>query len=150
MAYIKQGNYMLACGPLGKDARYREFDSGTKLASFSMRIGFHDKLFDDSGRRKGIYMDVKVWGNRGTLYDYVCCLEKGDVVKVMGELKMDRKPDQDGNDRWYLDPEFVEVQPQIQMEEEEPYHEPDAPTDDAGEDYDAGEFADDDYPEVLQ
>ena len=148
MGYLKSGDSVLLWGQLNKDAVFREFESGAMLTSFTVKYGVSDQLYGDSGRRKGKYMDVKAWGRDydHKLCDYCACLEKGDSVLVAGVLTLDKKPDRDGEDRWYLNAEYVNVQPIVEATEEQTFTEEDGPGDDLPE-----EFLDqNDYPEVLQ
>lgn len=146
MGYLKSGDSVLIWGQLNKDAQFRQFESGTMVASFSVRFGFEDKLYGDTGKRKGKWMDVKAWGRDydHNLCDYCACLEQGDSVLVAGTLTLDKKPDRDGNDRWYLNAEYVNVQPTVEAAEQV-FTEEDGPGDDLPE-----EFRQDEFPEVLQ
>lgn len=145
--YVKQGDYMVIVGPVsGKDARYKEFESGATVADFSVR---YDKdPGGESGAKQGKYIDVKCWRE---LSQYARYLERGDVVMVAGKLTRDKRKNDDGNDSWYLNAEFVSAQPQIQMEEEGGVFDENVPDDDPlPESFTKGnEFAGD-YPEVLE
>ena len=145
--YVKQGDYMVIVGPVsGKDARYKEFESGATVADFSVR---YDKdPGGESGAKQGKYIDVKCWRE---LSQYARYLERGDVVLVAGKLTRDKRKNEDGSDRWYLNAEFVSAQPQIQMEEEGGVFDENVPDDDPlPESFTKGtEFAGD-YPEVLE
>ena len=92
--YVKQGDYMVIVGPVsGKDARYKEFESGATVADFSVR---YDKdPGGESGAKQGKYIDVKCWRE---LSQYARYLERGDVVLVAGKLTRDKRKDDDGND----------------------------------------------------
>lgn len=144
MGYLKMGDSVVVWGRLSRDASYREFEnSGARVANFSVKYGISDKLYGDSGARKGKYMEVKAWGD---MSDYARYLEAGDTVLVAGELTLDKKPDRDGNDRWYLNADFVTVQPTIQIEEDAGFTEEDPAPDEPL----PSEFAEEDYPEVLR
>lgn len=145
--YIKQGNFMIVCGPVsGRDARYHEFGSGSRVADFSVR--YDTEQSGEEGRKAGKYIDVKCWRD---LSDYARYLEKGDVVLVAGRFVKDKKQDQDGNDRWYLNAEFVSAQPQIQIEEEGAFEENASPDDPLPEEFSkTNEYGEDDYPEALR
>ena len=141
---------MLITGQVsGKDARYKEFDSGRRVADFSVCYGYAPG--DEPGRKKGQYIDVKCWGD---LSDYARYLEKGDRVLISGTLTKDKRQDQDGKDRWYLNADFCTAQPQIQLTEEEA--EPEMEEDAAEDEPLPKEFAETnpygggDYPEVLE
>lgn len=145
--YVKQGDYMVIVGPVsGKDARYKEFESGATVADFSVR---YDKdPGGESGAKQGKYIDVKCWRE---LSQYARYLERGDVVLVAGKLTRDKRKNEDGSDRWYLNAEFVSAQPQIAEEEEDGVFDENVPDDDPlPEQFTKGnEFAGD-YPEVLE
>lgn len=143
MGYLKMGDSIAIWGRLNKDASYREFDSGARVASFSLKYGTEEKLYGENGSKKGKYMDIKCWGD---LSDYARYLEAGDTIFVAGQLKLDKKPDKNGNDRWYLNAEFVTVQPTVQAEEEPVFNEEDP----APEEPLPQEFQQDEFPEVLQ
>lgn len=146
--YVKQGDYMIIVGAVsGRDARYKEFDSGASVADFSVR---YDKdPGGESGAKQGKYIDVKCWRE---LSQYARYLERGDVVLVAGKLTRDKRKNDDGNDRWYLNAEFCSAQPQIAEEEEGGVFDENVPDDDplpkefAGTNNDA----EDDYPEALR
>lgn len=146
--YIKQGDYMIIVGAVsGRDARYKEFDSGASVADFSVR---YDKdPGGEVGAKQGKYIDVKCWRE---LSQYARYLERGDVVLVAGKLTRDKRKNDDGNDRWYLNAEFCSAQPTIQVEEEGGVFDENVPDDDplpkefAGTNNDA----EDDYPEALR
>lgn len=146
--YVKQGDYMIIVGAVsGRDARYKEFDSGASVADFSVR---YDKdPGGEVGAKQGKYIDVKCWRE---LSQYARYLERGDVVLVAGKLTRDKRKNDDGNDRWYLNAEFVSAQPQIAVEEEGGVFDENVPDDDplpkefAGTNNDA----EDDYPEALR
>lgn len=147
MGYLKSGDNVIVWGKLQKDASHRVFDSGAMLTSFSVKYGVSDKLYGDSGRRQGKYMDVKVWGRDydHALCDFCACLEKGDSVVVYGELRLDNRQSEDGSERWYLSAEHVSVQQTVQAEMEPEYQEePDI------QDEPPQQYAEEDYPEVLQ
>lgn len=115
MGYQKRGNDCLFWGRVTRDAYYK--DGGAwKLAAFSIRYGY-EQGEGDNGEREAKFLDVKCWGE---IAEYGRLMEKGDVVLVAGPLKKDKKPDKDGNDRWYLDAEFLIVQPVPQAMEELP------------------------------
>lgn len=118
MAFFKQGKFMLACGPLSRDARRHDFDSGKSVVNFTVKYDSDEKLIDENGRRKGLYVDVKAWASKPLVFEMACCLEKGDIVQVIGELQREKKPDRDGNVKWYLDAEYIAVQQSVQAEEE--------------------------------
>lgn len=145
--YVKQGDYMVIVGPVsGKDARYKEFESGATVADFSVR---YDKdPVGESGAKQGKYIDVKCWRE---LSQYARYLERGDVVLVAGKLTRDKRKNEDGSDRWYLNAEFVSAQPQIAEEEEGGVFDENVPDDDPLPDSftKGNEFAGD-YPEVLE
>lgn len=145
--YVKQGDYMVIVGPVsGKDARYKEFESGATVADFSVR---YDKdPGGESGAKQGKYIDVKCWRE---LSQYARYLERGDVVLVAGKLTRDKRKNDDGNDRWYLNAEFCAAQPQIQTEEDGGVFDENVPYDDPLPDSftKGSEFAGD-YPEVLE
>ena len=149
MGYLKSGDSVIVWGQLSKDAIFREFESGAMVTSFSVKYGVEEKLYGDGGSKKGKYMDVKVWGRDfdRALCDFCACLEKGDHVLVAGELRLDRKQDRDGNDRWYLNAEHVSVQQTVQPEEAEDYaeEEPESEPEEA-----PPALAEEDYPEVLR
>lgn len=146
--YVKQGDYMVIVGPVsGKDARYKEFESGATVADFSVR---YDKdPGGESGAKQGKYIDVKCWRE---LSQYARYLERGDVVLVAGKLTRDKRKNDDGNDRWYLNAEFCAAQPQIAVEEDGSVFDENVADDDplpkefAGTNNDA----EDDYPEALR
>lgn len=146
--YVKQGDYMVIVGPVsGKDARYKEFESGATVADFSVR---YDKdPGGESGAKQGKYIDVKCWRE---LSQYARYLERGDVVLVAGKLTRDKRKNDDGNDRWYLNAEYVSAQPQIQMEEEGGVFDENVPDDDPLPESFAKTNAPDehDYPEALR
>lgn len=138
MGYLKQGNSVLVWGRVsGRDASFRQFDSGKCVTNFSVCFGHGEA--DAQGRKPGKYMDVKVWNDNA---HYAACLEKGDTVLVAGELRKEREPDRDGNDRWYLDADFCEAQPILPAEDT-----PDQPEEPAPGGFEEMEG---DYPEVLQ
>lgn len=149
MGYLKSGDSVIVWGQVTRDASCKEFDSGAKVVNFSVKYGYEDRLYGDGGTGKGKYMDVKCWWSDfyPDIFNLCSCLERGDRVLVAGKLTLDRKPDRDGNDRWYLDPEFVSVQQTVQVDdgaaydEDEPEPEEEAPP---------REFAEEDYPEVLR
>lgn len=145
--YVKQGDYMVIVGPVsGRDARYKEFGSGASVADFSVR---YDKgPGGESGAKQGKYIDVKCWRE---LSQYARYLERGDVVLVAGKLTRDKRKNDDGNDRWYLNAEFCCAQPTIQVEEEGGVFDENVEDDDPlPESFTKGnEFAGD-YPEVLE
>lgn len=149
MGYIKQGSFMLITGTVsGRDARYKEFESGSRVADFS--VCYDHVSGDEPGRKKGQYIDVKCWRD---LSDYARYLEKGDRVLVTGVLTKDKKPDQDGNDRWYLNADFCSAQPQIQIDDGGVEFEEDAATDDPLPEEFGGtntEYGGGDYPEALE
>lgn len=121
MGYLKSGNSILAWGHVsGKDARFKRFDSGKCVTNFSICYGYGES--DGQGRRPGKFMDVKVWNDHA---EDAAGLEKGDILLVAGELKKEREPDRDGNDRYYLDAGFFAVQPTYAsaFAEEEPQEE---------------------------
>ena len=145
--YVKQGDYMVIVGPVsGKDARYKEFESGATVADFSVR---YDKdPGGESGAKQGKYIDVKCWRE---LSQYARYLERGDVVLVAGKLTRDKRKDDDGNDRWYLNAEFCAAQPQIQVEEEGGVFDENVEDDDPlPEAFTKGNEFSGDYPEVLE
>lgn len=146
--YIKQGDYMIIVGPVsGRDARYKEFDSGASVADFSVR---YDKdPGGESGAKQGKYIDVKCWRE---LSQYARYLERGDVVLVAGKLTRDKRKNDDGNDRWYLNAEFCSAQPQIAEEEEGGVFDENVPDDDPLPESFAKTNAqnEDDYPEALR
>lgn len=146
--YVKQGDYMIIVGAVsGRDARYKEFDSGASVADFSVR---YDKdPGGESGAKQGKYIDVKCWRE---LSQYARYLERGDVVLVAGKLTRDKRKDNDGNDRWYLNAEFVSAQPQIAVEEEGSVFDENVPDDDPlpKEFARTNNDAEDDYPEALR
>ncbi len=146
--YVKQGDYMIVVGPVsGRDARYKEFDSGASVADFSIR---YDKdPGGESGAKQGKYIDVKCWRE---LSQYARYLERGDVVMVAGKLTRDKRKNDDGNDRWYLNAEFVSAQPQIAEEEEGGVFDENVPDDDPLPETFAKTNApdEDDYPEALR
>ena len=145
--YVKQGDYMIVVGPVsGRDARYKEFDSGATVADFSIR---YDKYpGGEVGAKQGKYIDVKCWRE---LSQYARYLERGDVVMVAGKLTRDKRKNDDGNDRWYLNAEFVSAQPQIASEEEGGVFDENIPDDDPLPESFAKTNApdEDDYPEAL-
>lgn len=145
--YVKQGDYMVIVGPVsGKDARYKEFESGATVADFSVR---YDKdPGGESGAKQGKYIDVKCWRE---LSQYARYLERGDMVLVAGKLTRDKRKNDDGNDRWYLNAEFCCAQPTIQVEEDGGVFDENIPDDDPLPDSftKGNEFAGD-YPEVLE
>ena len=145
--YVKQGDYMIIVGPVsGKDARYVEFESGATVADFSVR---YDKdPGGEVGAKQGKYIDVKCWRE---LSQYARYLERGDVVMVAGKLTRDKRKNDDGNDRWYLNAEFVSAQPQI-AEEEGGVFDENIPDDDPLPESFAKTNApdEDDYPEALR
>ena len=146
--YFKQGDYMFVVGPVsGRDARYKEFDSGATVADFSVR---YDKdPGGESGAKQGKYIDVKCWRE---LSQYARYLERGDVVMVAGKLMRDKRKNDDGNDRWYLNAEYVSAQPQIAVEEEGGVFDENVPDDDPLPELFAKTNApdEDDYPEALR
>ena len=146
--YVKQGDYMVIVGQVsGRDARYKEFDSGASVADFSVR---YDKdPGGESGAKQGKYIDVKCWRE---LSQYARYLERGDVVMVAGKLTRDKRKNDDGNDRWYLNAEFVSAQPQIAEEEEGGVFDENVPDDDPLPESFAKTNApdEDDYPEALR
>ena len=146
--YVKQGEYMIIVGPVsGRDARYKEFDSGASVADFSVR---YDKdPGGEVGAKQGKYIDVKCWRE---LSQYARYLERGDVVMVAGKLTRDKRKNDDGNDRWYLNAEFVSAQPQIAEEEEGSVFDENVPDDDPLPESFAKTNApdEDDYPEALR
>ena len=146
--YVKQGDYMVIVGPVsGKDARYKEFESGATVADFSVR---YDKdPGGESGAKQGKYIDVKCWRE---LSQYARYLERGDVVLVAGKLTRDKRKNDDGNDRWYLNAEFCCAQPTIQVEEEGGVFDENIPNDDPlPEEFSKQNAMDeDDYPEALR
>lgn len=146
--YVKQGDYMIIVGPVsGKDARYKEFESGATVADFSVR---YDKdPGGEVGAKQGKYIDVKCWRE---LSQYARYLERGDVVMVAGKLTRDKRKDDDGNDRWYLNAEFCCAQPTIQVEEEGGVFDENLPDDDPLPESFAKTNAtdEDDYPEALR
>lgn len=146
--YVKQGDYMIIVGAVsGRDARYKEFDSGASVADFSVR---YDKdPGGESGAKQGKYIDVKCWRE---LSQYARYLERGDVVLVAGKLTRDKRKNDDGNDRWYLNAEFVSAQPQIAVEEEGSVFDENVPDDDPlPEEFSKQNALDeDDYPEALR
>ncbi len=152
MAYFKQGKFMMLCGTVTKDATHRVFDSGSKVANFSIRYDTDENQSDENGRKKGLYFDIKVWGSKPLVFDLACCLEKGDIVQVIGVLKKDAKPDRDGNERWYLDAEYINVQQSVQIEESGAEMEEDeAPDDPLPEEFSkTNRYGGEDYPEALQ
>ena len=149
MGYLKSGDCVIVWGQLSKDAAFREFESGAMVTSFSVKYGVEDKLYGDSGAKKGKFMDVKVWGRDfdRALCDFCACLEKGDRILAAGELRLDRKQDRDGNDRWYLSAEHVSIQQTVQTEDVEDYaeEEPESEPEEA-----PPALAEEDYPEVLR
>ena len=148
MGYLKSGDSVIVWGQLSKDAAFREFESGAMVASFSVKYGVEEKLYGDNGAKKGKYMDVKVWGRDydRSLCDFCACLEKGDRILAAGELRLDRKQDRDGNDRWYLNADHVSVQQTVQHEEEGYAEEEPEPAPEETQ----PEMAEEDYPEVLR
>lgn len=146
--YVKQGDYMVIVGPVsGKDARYKEFESGATVADFSVR---YDKdPGGESGAKQGKYIDVKCWRE---LSQYARYLERGDVVLVAGKLTRDKRKNDDGSDRWYLNAEFCAAQPQIQVEEEGGAFDENVPDDDPPPEEFSKQNAldEDDYPEALR
>lgn len=146
--YVKQGDYMIIVGAVsGRDARYKEFDSGASVADFSVR---YDKdPGGEVGAKQGKYIDVKCWRE---LSQYARYLERGDVVLVAGKLTRDKRKNDDGNDRWYLNAEFVSAQPQIAVEEEGGVFDENVPDDDPlpKEFTGTNNDAEDDYPEALR
>lgn len=146
--YVKQGDYMVIVGPVsGKDARYKEFESGATVADFSVR---YDKdPGGESGAKQGKYIDVKCWRE---LSQYARYLERGDVVLVAGKLTRDKRKNEDGSDRWYLNAEFCCAQPTIQVEEEDGVFDENVPDDDPlPEEFSKQNAMDeDDYPEALR
>ncbi|MGX8702924.1 MAG: single-stranded DNA-binding protein [bacterium] len=147
MGYLKSGDSVIVWGSLSKDAKHMSFDSGTSLSTFSVKYGTQDKLYGDNGARKGKYMDVKAWGREydHEICDLCACLEKGDKVLVAGTLTLDRKQNEDGSDRWYLNAEHVSVMQKIEAAEEE-YAEDETEQ----EEEPSAEIAEEDYPEVLR
>lgn len=83
MGYLKNGNYMIAWGALGKDARYREYPSGKRVANFGI---CYESLRGAGGRYFSKYINVDVWGD---LALYAGGLEQGDVVLVAGTVERD-------------------------------------------------------------
>ena len=153
MGYLMRqgGDSFLIYGTLRRDATSREFDSGFAIASFSLLYGHEPKLYGDGGTPKGKYLTIKAFGREGDrdTYELGSCLERGDCVLVCGTLKKDKKPDNDGNDRWYLDAKFISVQQKVSHEEQEPYYQDEeAETEEPAGEYQA--LSDEDYPEVLQ
>lgn len=147
--YVKQGDYMIIVGAVsGRDARYKEFDSGASVADFSVR---YDKdPGGESGAKQGKCIDVKCWRE---LSQYARYLERGDVVLVAGKLTRDKRKDNDGNDRWYLNAEFCSAQPQIQIDDGGTEFEEDAAPDDPLPKEFGGtntEYGGGDYPEALE
>lgn len=145
MGYLSRGGgeSIIIFGTITRDARYHEFESGFRVTNFSVRYGVD---YGEDGEKSGKFMDVKAWGRDfdHALCDYCACLEKGDFVLVAGTMKKDNKPDQDGNDRWYLNAEYVAAQQTVQPEESD--YDEDAPEQDPP----PPQYADEDYPEALR
>jgi len=83
MGYLKNGNYMVVWGALGKDARYREYQSGKRVANFGI---CYESLKGQNGRYFNKYINVDVWGD---LALYAGGLEQGDSVLVAGTVERD-------------------------------------------------------------
>lgn len=149
MGYLKMGDSVEVWGRLSRDASFHEFGSGAMVTSFSVKYAFDEKLYGDGNGRTAKFMDVKAWGREDdrALCDYAACLEKGDRVTVRGTLTLDKKKDRDGNDRWYLNAEFIEVQQTVQIEDDGAVFSEEDP---APEEPLPREFSEEDYPEVLQ
>ena len=116
--YLKQGSFMVLSGKVVGDAKYREFESGTRVAS--IKVCYGTEQVTKSGENgeeestKGKYLTVKAWGEKA---DYGRWVERGDVLLAVGNLLPNNYTDRHGNPReeWYLNADFLEVQPKVEF-----------------------------------
>ena len=99
MGYIKQGNTMLLCGKVMREAKLRHTKNGKAVSSFSVQYGSHH---DEDGKTIYDYMDVSMWGeNAAFIGDESIGVAKGDIVFVIGYLVKDKYHTTDNNDPQY-------------------------------------------------
>ena len=120
MGYIKQGNTIVAWGPVGKRVNFKEFPSGKAVTNFSIQYEFKR---DEDGNKQRKYLDVDAWGD---LAYYTSGLESGDTVLLAGNLIRDvYRSEKTGEDVLKLNAAICLVQPVIGGEDEYESAEPD-------------------------
>lgn len=93
-------NKVMIVGHVGKDPEVKSFNSGDKVASFSIATSqsWKDKQTGDRKERTEWHnISVRNQGTVGIVEKYV---RKGSLVGVIGELQTRKWQDQNGNDRY--------------------------------------------------
>ena len=87
-------NRITLIGRLGRKPELRTFDSGSKVANFSIATSEYYRDKDNKLAEQTQWHDVAVWGERGARIaeNY----EKGSLVAVEGKVTQRRYTDRDG------------------------------------------------------
>lgn len=90
-------NHVQLIGNLGQDVELKEFESGKKIASFSIAI---NEYFTSNGQRteKTEWHNIVGWGNIAE--KMTDTLGKGDQVLIQGSLSNRRYEDNSGTTRY--------------------------------------------------
>ena len=91
-------NFVQLIGNLGQDVELREFDSGTKKATFSLAT--HDYYTDKNGEKveKTEWHNIVAWGKPAEWMNE--SLKKGDHVLIQGQITYRKYEDQSGNTKY--------------------------------------------------
>lgn len=106
MAYIKQGNYMLLCGKVTKDAVLRTTATGKHVVNLSVKYGQHH---DVDGNSVGDYMNISAWGDTALFVgNEDTGVAKGDMVLAIGQLvRDDYRSQKSGEEEFKMNAEII-------------------------------------------
>lgn len=105
MGYLKGADSnAVFWGRVTKDATFRTFESGSRVANFSIAY----ERYEEDGKSKSKYIDVNAWAS---LADYAAGIERNDYVLVAGALRRDNyQSEKKGQEIYNLRADLVLVQ----------------------------------------
>ena len=103
-------NYVQLIGNIGQDVELREFDNGTKKASFSLATS--EQFTKKDGEKTEItqWHNITVWGNLANIVKD--SLSKGEQVLIQGKLTHRKYEDTNGNTKYFTEvvaSEFMKI-----------------------------------------
>lgn len=83
-------NYTMLVGHVGAPPELRSFDSGTRLATFSLAV----KMIGGAEKDRTVWFKIKAWGSAADRVEK--CVTRGREVVVTGQLDIETYTDRAG------------------------------------------------------
>jgi len=94
---MKSKNRVDLIGYVGQDPEVKTFESGNKIATFSMATTYYRKDGDERVETT-TWHDIEAWKYSADIAEKY--IQKGTAVNVEGYIKVDEWEDKDGNKRY--------------------------------------------------